>query len=132
MKITPDTNLLVRMIIADDEAQNELATETLKTADLVAIGVPALCELVWVLDRRYGVSHVDIAQAIRGLLEAGNVVVNRPAVEAGLNLLGSGGDFADGAIAYEGQWLGAETFVSFDKKAVKLLNARGRAARVLE
>jgi hypothetical protein len=32
-------------------------------------------------------------------------------------MLDAGGDFADGVIAYEGKWLGAETFVSFDKKA---------------
>jgi predicted nucleic-acid-binding protein len=42
--------------------------------------------------------------------------VNRPAAEAGLALLDAGGDFADGVIAYEGSWLGADAFVSFDKK----------------
>ena len=46
---------------------------------------------------------------------------NRPAIEAGLAMLDAGGDFADGVIAYEGRWLGAETFVSFDKKAVEML-----------
>jgi len=51
-------------------------------------------------------------------------VVNRPAAEAGLSLLEAGGDFADGVIAYEGRWLGADTFVSFDKKAVKLTEAK--------
>jgi len=29
------------------------------------------------------------------------------------------------AVAYEGMRLGAETFVSFDKKAVEMLTARG-------
>jgi predicted nucleic-acid-binding protein len=58
-------------------------------------------------------------------------VVNRPAVEAGLAILEAGGDFADGAIAYEGNWLGAETFVSFDKKAVKLMEVQGMSARLL-
>ena len=56
---------------------------------------------------------------------------NRPATEAGLSLLEAGGDFADGVIAYEGAWLGAETFVSFDKKAVCLLNRQGRRATLL-
>jgi predicted nucleic-acid-binding protein len=41
------------------------------------------------------------------------------------------GDFADGAIAYEGKWLGADTFVSFDKKAVKLAEAYGGPAHLL-
>jgi predicted nucleic-acid-binding protein len=55
----------------------------------------------------------------------------RSAVEAGLALLASGCDFADGVIAYEGRWLGAETFVSLDKKAVKLIETNGGLARVL-
>lgn len=42
--------------------------------------------------------------------------MNRSAVEAGLAVLEAGGDFADGIIAYEGNWLGGETFVSFDKR----------------
>jgi predicted nucleic-acid-binding protein len=46
-------------------------------------------------------------------------------------MLDAGGDFADGVIAYEGKWLGGETFVSFDKKAVGLLSAHGQSARVL-
>jgi predicted nucleic-acid-binding protein len=48
-----------------------------------------------------------------------------------LALLDAGGDFADGVIAYEGKWLGAETFVSFDKKAVEMLRSQGVAARLL-
>jgi transposase len=54
-----------------------------------------------------------------------------PAVEAGLSVLEAGGDFADGVIAYEGSWLGGETFVSFDKKAVVLLIKQGQSARLL-
>jgi predicted nucleic-acid-binding protein len=46
-------------------------------------------------------------------------------------LLEAGGDFADGVIAFEGRWLGGETFVSFDKQAVKLLKSAGEAARLL-
>jgi predicted nucleic-acid-binding protein len=60
-----------------------------------------------------------------------NVAVNRRAAEAGLALLDAGGDFADGVIAYEGNWLGADTFVSFDKRAVKLMQAQGAVAQVL-
>jgi predicted nucleic-acid-binding protein len=45
--------------------------------------------------------------------------------------LEAGGGFADGVIAYEGSWLGAEAFVSFDQKAVQLLGAQGYAARAL-
>jgi predicted nucleic-acid-binding protein len=46
-------------------------------------------------------------------------------------MLDAGGDFADGAIAYEGRWLGADTFVSFDKKAAEKLKELGIAVRLL-
>jgi hypothetical protein len=41
------------------------------------------------------------------------------------------GDFADGAIAYEGNWLGADTFVNFDEEAVSLFNSQGLRATLL-
>jgi predicted nucleic-acid-binding protein len=103
----------------------------LKKAGVVALAVPALCELVWVLSQGYKIPPPDIAEAIRRLLNGANVVVNRPAAEAGLALLDAGGDFADGVIAYEGSWLGADAFVSFDKKAVKLMKVHGGSARLL-
>lgn len=131
MKITADTNVLLRLILADDEAQSLLAVDAMESATLVAISVHSLCELAWVLSVRRAIPRADIATAIRGLIEAENVVVNRPAVEAGLAVLDAGGDFADGVIAFDGEWLGAETFVSFDQKAVKLLQKRGVAAQLL-
>jgi predicted nucleic-acid-binding protein len=131
VKITADTNVLVRAITGDDEKQSRIAQAQLARAGLVALAIPVLCELVWVLSQGYKISSADIAEAIRRLLAGANVVVNRPAAEAGLTLLDAGGDFADGVIAYEGNWLGAETFVSFDKKAVKLMAAQGKPARLL-
>jgi len=131
VKITADTNVLERAITGDDERQSRIAQARLASADLVALAIPVLCELVWVLSQGYKISSADIAEAIRRLLAGANVVVNRPAAEAGLTLLDAGGDFADGVIAYEGNWLGAETFVSFDKKAVKLMAAQGKPARLL-
>jgi predicted nucleic-acid-binding protein len=131
MKITADTNVLVRAITEDHEHQSKAAQTALKKADVVALAIPALCELVWVLSQGYKISPGDIAEAIRRLMNGANVVVNRPAAEAGLALLDTGGDFADGVIAYEGNWLGADTFISFDKKAVKLMEAQGGAVQLL-
>lgn len=93
--------------------------------------MPALCELVWVLSQGYKIPPAEIAEAIRRLINGANAVVNRPAAEAGLAVLDAGGDFADGVIAYEGKWLGADTFVSFDKRAVRLVEAQGGFARLL-
>ena len=131
MRIVADTNVLLRDALHDDPRQKRLAAEVLKTADLVAIPVSVLCEFVWVLRQGYKRNVGEIAKAIRFLIDSENVVTDRASVEAGLELLDKGGDFADGAIAYEGAGLGAEEFVSFDKQAVKFLKAQGRRARLL-
>jgi predicted nucleic-acid-binding protein len=130
MKITADTNILVRALTEDHVEQGKAAQIALAKAELVALTMPTLCELVWVL-RSYKIPSRDIAATIRGLVNAANVVVNRQAADAGLAQLDAGGDFADGVIAYEGNWLGAETFVSFDRTAVKLMEAQGLSARLL-
>jgi predicted nucleic-acid-binding protein len=81
--------------------------------------------------RLYKRSAAEIALSIRLLMSGNNVELDRPAIEAGLEVLEAGGDFADGVIAYEGRWLGADEFVSFDKQAVSLLRSQGRKARLL-
>ena len=111
--------------------QSAAAQEALANAEAIALTVPALCELVWVLSRGYKIRAPEIAQTIRALLNAANIEVNRPAAEAGLEILEAGGDFADGVIAFEGEWLGGDVFVSFDKKAVALLEKQGMSARLL-
>ena len=131
MKVTVDTNVLVRAVVRDDPAQASVAAKVLTDAELIAVALPCLCEFVWVLLSVYNFQPSDAATAIRALLATANVEVNSPAVEAGLSVLEVGGDFADGAIAYEGNWLGGETFVSFDKKVVALLTAQGQFARLL-
>ena len=131
MKIAVDTNVLVRAAVGDDPEQTDAATRIMARAEVLAITVSSLCEFVWALRRVYGYRAPKIAEAIGILLSAENVETNRASVEAGLAMLDAGGDFADGVIAYEGRWLGAETFVSFDKKAVEMLAAQGQAARLL-
>jgi predicted nucleic-acid-binding protein len=130
MKVTADTNVLVRALTEDHAEQSRAAQLALSKAEIVALTMPTLCELVWVL-QGYKIRPSDISGTIRGLLNGANVVVNRQAAEAGLAQLDAGGDFADGVIAYEGNWLGADTFVSFDKKTVKLMTAQGKPARLL-
>jgi predicted nucleic-acid-binding protein len=131
LKIVADTNVLLRDALHDDPRQSPIAGKVLQSAELVAIPVAVLCEFVWVLRQGYKKPAVEVALSIRALIESENVVTNALAVEAGLELLEKGGDFADGAIAYEGEWLGAEEFVSFDKLAVSLRRAQGKRARLL-
>jgi predicted nucleic-acid-binding protein len=117
-------------VTGDDARQSQLAQAELVDAELVALTLPTLCELVRALSQGYRIEASDIAETLRRSMNGANVAVNRSAVEAGLALLDAGGDFADGVIAYEGRWLGAETFLSFDKKAARLLSAHGEAVRL--
>jgi predicted nucleic-acid-binding protein len=132
VKITADTNILVRAIVADDAAQAKLAQAALQRAEQVAVPSVALCEFVWVLQSGYSVSGEEIASAIRGLLASANVEANRPEAEAGLAMLEAGGDFADGVIAFQGAALGADKFVTFDRDAARICNAAGISAQLLK
>src|SRR6202000_2741152 len=102
MKITADTHVLLCAVLRDDARQRSLAVAQLSAAEAVAFTLPALCEFVWVLRRGYKRSRAETAEAIRLLIDDDKALLDRPAVEAGLAQLEAGGDFADGAIAYEG------------------------------
>jgi len=106
VKVTVDTNVLVRAVVRDDAKQANAAAKLLTGAEKIAVALPCLCEFVWVLRRVYDFTPTDAASAIRALLDAANTESNRPAAEAGLAELEAGGDFTDGVIAFEGQWLG--------------------------
>ncbi len=132
MRLTVDTNVLLRALVKDDPNQSRLAQDTLEQADEIVLTTTVLCEFVWVMTQTYRFPRMDVAAAILRLTTAVNTKSDRPAVEAGLAMMEAGGDFADGVIAYEGKRLGGEVFASFDRRAVKLLQARRIKARVLE
>jgi predicted nucleic-acid-binding protein len=125
LRITADTNILVRAAVADDPEQTRAAADLLRGAEAVVITVPALCEFVWVSRRGYRRSATDIAISIRELAKAANAIVDSVVVEAGLTMLEAGGDFADGVIAFEGRRLGGEVFASFDRQAIQLIAEAG-------
>ena len=131
MRITVDTNVLLRAAVQDDKFQSALAASVLQKAELIAVPLPVLCEFVWVLRRGYKMHVADIANAIHQLMKTVNVVMNEPAVELGLQVLNAGGDFADGVIAYEGEFLGADSMASFDKRSVSILQTLGKSAHLL-
>jgi predicted nucleic-acid-binding protein len=131
VRITADTNLLVRIAALDNPVQSKVAADALSEAEAVAVTLPSLCEFVWVMMRGYERSATEVATAIRKLIGSAGVLVDRPAVEAGLAVLEKGGDFADGVIAFEGRRLGGKVFMSFDKDAVGLIGATGGEARLL-
>lgn len=130
MRATFDTNILVRAVMLDDPGQAEVASRLLRESELIALPLACLCEFVWVLRRVYKMPDRPIANALRRLLDSSTVITDRTAAEAGLALLNRGGDFADGVIEFEGRGFGAETFLSFDRDVVRLLDQSGLTADV--
>ena len=129
MKITVDTNLLVRAAIRDDEDQAAMARRIMIMAESIVVPLPCVLEFVWVLRSVYGLSRNEVAQAVLALIDSGKVVADTMAIRAGLDVHAAGGDFADGIIASAGAGMGAEAFVSFDRKAVRHIAGIGLAAR---
>ncbi|WP_143530339.1 type II toxin-antitoxin system VapC family toxin [Rhizobium sp. RU36D] len=123
--MTVDTNVLVRVLTNDDEAQAEKATDFLTLHEPVVTN-QVFCELLWVLARVYRFSRSELSQAVRAIINTESVIFDAPAVAAGLEFLESGGDFADAVIAVEGERFQAETFVTFDRDAARRFSASRR------
>jgi predicted nucleic-acid-binding protein len=125
MKITADTNIILRCLLDDDPKQTAAARELVQRAEQVAIPLAVLCEVVWTLTKGYKLASDKIADALEWLVDSDKVKTNRGAVDTGLAVLRAGGDFADGVIACEGFSLGGEVFATFDKKAASLIKKYG-------
>lgn len=130
MNVTPDTNVLVRFLVVDDEPQALRARAALVEAEAIALTLPALCETAWVLRSVYRLPAAAIADRLRDLTEMDGVIVDHDAVAAGLAMLSAGADFTDGVIAQQGAAAGGATFLTFDRAAAAALSARGHATRV--
>lgn len=117
-----DTNVLVRFLMQDDPEQGPVAMavmSSLSEGEPGFVSREVLVELVWVLDRAYGLSRTAIVTAINGLLEARELVVevaDRVAIATDRYAQGGPG-FADQMVALAGLAAGCATTVTFDRKA---------------
>ena len=125
MRITVDTNVLLRTVLRDDAKQADAAEALLTRATALAIPIPVFCELSWVLRRSYQQTASQVADTIQAICAIETVVTDRPAVDAGIKVLRSGGDFADGAIARQGESLGGTVLATFDRRALTILREGG-------
>jgi predicted nucleic-acid-binding protein len=121
LSIAIDTNVLVRYLTWDNEAQAELAAAVIEDGETIAISTIVLCELAWVLKRAYRYQPDEIADAIQRIITSRNVDVDRPAAEAGLRLLDRGGDFADGVVCTDTTRTKCRCVATFDRDFARLL-----------
>jgi len=123
--ISLDTNVLVRILTADDPAQTRRATallETLEHDDEQAyVSDIVFCELVWVLGRGYGHARHDISRVLGQLLAARQLVFDAPdRLLRALDAFESGkGDFADYLIREHAKAAGCDAVMTFDKKLLR-------------
>ncbi len=121
-----DTNVLVRFLVRDDEAQFEKARKLIKREVAAGRGVfvnqLVLMETEWVLRSRYAVPKNQIIVAISGLLDASDVQFeDEPAIEEALFMWKDAtADFADCLIGAKNRRMGCRATASFDVKASKL------------
>ncbi len=121
-----DTNVVVRYLAQDDPVQSAKATQIferrLTEQEPGFISLVTMVETVWVLDRVYGLTAREIAQAVERMLQADTLVVqNEQEVFIAVVALKSGrGSFADALVGALGAWAGCNSTLTFDKKAGRL------------
>ena len=120
-----DTNVLVRFLVRDDEAQFEKARKLIKrevSAGRVFVNQLVLMETEWVLRSRYGVKKDQIIDSISSLLDANDLQFeDEPSVEEAVFVWrDSNAEFADCLIGAKNRRLGCRATASFDQKSWKL------------
>ncbi len=122
--IALDTNVVVRFLVNDHEIQAQAARELL--AGLSPTNQGFICrevsvEIAWVLDRAYGFSQQDIAQALENLITSTELefeaVEDVARCANSLRIGGSG--FSDQMIAAAAKRRGTSEVCTFDKQAAK-------------
>ena len=120
-----DTNVLVRYIAQDDPAQSARATAFVErecspsSPGFVALVV--LVEVVWVCERCYAATRVEIAEILRTILSSKQLVVQdaETAWQALRLFESTKADFADALIERTAKAAGCERVVTFDKHAAQ-------------
>ena len=121
-----DTNVLVRFLVQDDDAQFEKARKLIKrevaAGRRVFVNQLVLMETEWVLRSRYAVPKNKIIEAISGLLDAADVQFeDEPSIEEALFIWKeTTADFADCLIGAKNRRMGCRVTATFDIKAAKL------------
>ena len=117
-----DTNILVRYLAQDDEAQSPVASRIIDGFTPEAPGFISqvvLVETVWVLGRSYKMAREAIADTVETLLRARDLVIE--GAEVGYLALATyrqtKADFSDAIIAHGGKLAGCMETLTFDKRA---------------
>lgn len=116
-----DTNIVVRLLTADDEEQAQAARRAIEGKEIF-LGVTVLLEAEWVLRAGYDFKPAQIAGALRGLAGLSGMTVEEPAQLAlALEWMEGGMDFADALHLARSDH--CTEFLTFDRKLAKRAKA---------
>jgi len=121
-----DTNVLVRLIVADEPRQAAVARnfirERCSSADPGFVSNVVLAEIAWILATGYGYSRLQIADTIDQIMETVQLQVESSTdIAAALVEYRAGpADFADCLIGQTNRTADCSHTVTFDRKAAKL------------
>ncbi len=122
--IAVDTNVVVRLIVADDVAQGQRAARLFAQAAEIFVAKTVLLETAWVLQSAYGFQRHDVAEALRRLGGLPNVLVeDAEQMAAALDLARSGMDVADAL--HLAACPDAAPFYTFDHRLIRRAQAAG-------
>lgn len=121
--IAVDTNVVVRLLVADDPGQGARA-KALFEADAIWLAKTVVLETEWVLRSLYGLASTEIVDALLALIALPNVQCeDEGCVLEALQWSVKGVDFADALhLASAGT---AERFVTFDSRLAKRAKTAG-------
>lgn len=112
--ISLDTNVIVRVVTADDLDQLAIALEVMRSEGLW-LSKTVLLETEWVLRYTYKLSRETVLETFVRLLGYRNLSVDAPEqVHSALELYRGGMDFADAL--HLAASTGADRFVTFDRE----------------
>ncbi len=119
--IALDTNVLVRFLVEDNEAQSAAAAalieEALSREEGLFVSAIVVCETVWVLTTAYRVKKPEVVAILRELFRAKQLVFDSPDnLSRALAAYDAGrGDFADYIIREEARAAGCDSVATFDR-----------------
>ena len=121
-----DTNVLVRLLVADDALQTRRARALVERAlnrdDPILVSLPVIIETEWVLRSRYGFDKPATLRLLRDLLSAREFTFeDEPALEEALyrwNECAAG--FVDCLVAAHNRRLGCSATATFDSAAARI------------
>ena len=127
--IAVDTNVLIRYITQDVPAQAAIAERLLDSLTNDGpgfVGREVAIEIVWVLERSYGFSRTQVAEVLKTLIGAENLIVESDEDVARATFLyeQSQGDFSDLVILMASERAGCESLYTFDRRFARMDGVR--------